>query len=562
MSVEISTCASPAADTPWHSINWVRCHRMVKKLQIRIVKATQESRCGKVKSLQRLLTRSFSGKAIAIKRVTENQGKRTPGVDNVTWSTPESKSQALLSLQHRGYKSQPLKRIYIPKANGKLRPLGIPVVKCRAMQALHLLALEPIAETTADKNSYGFRPERATADAIEQCFCALSRKYSAQWILEGDITGCFDNISHVWLLKNIPLDKTILRKWLKAGYIDQQTLFATKAGTPQGGIISPALSNMTLDGLEKILQQYFPRNTQVNFIRYADDFVITGRTKEILEHEVKPLVEKFLAERGLTLSVEKTKITHIEKGFDFLGQNVRKYNGKLLIKPSKKNIKAFLDKIRKMVKKNRTAKQQDLIKQLNPVIKGRSEYHKNVVSSKIFASVDREIWWILWRWATRRHPLKNKGWVKAKYFKQVCAHHRVFAMHTGKLAFDDKPELLTLHNATDSKIQRHIKIKADANPYDPQWEIYFENRLNLKMKNTFKGHWKLASIWGNQRGLCPICQQKITFESTWHTHHIQPRCEGGKDNISNLIMVHPNCHRQIHSQRLTVVKPASHIERL
>ena len=499
MNVVTTTCASPAAETPWHRIDWVRCHRTVKKLQIRIVKATQESRWGKVKSLQRLLTRSFSGKALAVKRVTENQGKKTPGVDHVTWSTPESKSQALLSLQHRGYKPQPLKRVYITKTNGKLRPLGIPVMKCRAMQALHLLALEPIAETTADQNSYGFRPERATADAIEQCFNALARKTSAQWSFKVDIVGCFDNISHDWLLENIPLDKTILRKWLKAGYIDKQTLFTTKAGTPQGGCISPVLSNLTLDGLERMLQKHFPRRALIHFIRYADDFVITGRSKEILEHEVKPLIEKFLAERGLMLSQEKTKITHIETGFDFLGQNVRKYNGKLLIKPSKENIKSFLDKVRKIIKGNKSAKQQDLIMLLNPVIKGWAEYHKHVVSSEIFHSVDKEIWWMLWQWANRRHPLKSKGWIKAKYFKQVRARQGVFAVQTGKLTSDEKPELLILRTAADSKIQRHIKIKAEANPYDPQWEIYFEKRWVSKMKNTLKGNWKLANIWGNQQ---------------------------------------------------------------
>jgi RNA-directed DNA polymerase len=325
-------------------------------LQLRIVKAWQEGRRRKVKILQRMLTRSLSGKALAVKRVTENQGKRTPGVDGTTWSTPELKSRAVLSLKQRGYKPRPLRRVYIPKSNGKMRPLGIPTMKDRAMQALYLLALEPIAECTADGNSYGFRLKRSTADAIEKCFTVLCRKTSAKWILEGDIKGCFDNINHDWLIAHIPTDKAILHKWLKAGFIEGRTWWLTKAGTPQGGIISPVLANMALDGLETELRRKFKQavkfqlSDMVNLVRYADDFIITGRSKEMLENEVKPLIAKFLCERGLELSPEKTSITHIDQGFDFLGFNVRKYNGKLLIMPSKKNVHVFLAKVRDQIK--------------------------------------------------------------------------------------------------------------------------------------------------------------------------------------------------------------------
>ena len=245
-------------------------------------------------------------------------------------------------------------------------------MKDRAMHAVHLLALEPISETKADRNSYGFRPERATQDAIEQCFRVLSMKASSQWILEGDIRGCFDNINHEWLIDNIPMDKKILRKWLKAGYIHKRILYPTEAGCPQGGIISAALANMTLDGLEAELKK-FRQQDKVHMVRYADDFIITGNSKELLENEVKPLVEKFLSARGLELSPEKTSITHIDKGFDFLGVNIRKYSGKLLIKPSKKNVKAFLDKVRKSIKDNKTAKQINLIRMLNPIIQGMGE---------------------------------------------------------------------------------------------------------------------------------------------------------------------------------------------
>ncbi len=227
------------------------------------------------------------------------------------------------------------------------------------MQALYLLALDPISETTADPNSYGFRKGRSTADAIEQCFTVLARKDRAEWILEGDIKGCFDNISHQWILQNVPLNKAILRKWLKAGYLDKNAFNRTEEGTPQGGIISPVLANLVLDKLETELNNLFPvrrkEQKQFNFVRYADDFVITGRTKELLENEAKPLVKNFLNERGLELSEEKTKITNIADGFDFLGQNVRKHNGKFLVKPSTKNIHSFIKKVRTIIRTNQSA---------------------------------------------------------------------------------------------------------------------------------------------------------------------------------------------------------------
>jgi len=238
-TANITVGAASYQDIAWHSINWDKAHKLVRRLQVRIAKAISEGRWNKAKALQRLLTHSFSGKAVAVKRVTENHGKKTPGVDGVIWNTPELKAKAVKSLKRKGYQPQPLRRVNIPKANGKLRPLGIPTMKDRAMQALHLLALQPIAETTADYNSYGFRPDRACRDAVEQCFKTLSRKNSAQWVLDADISGCFDQINHEWLLANIPMDKVILHKWLKSGFVEKGNWFPTKAGTPQGGIITP-----------------------------------------------------------------------------------------------------------------------------------------------------------------------------------------------------------------------------------------------------------------------------------------------------------------------------------
>src|SRR5712692_3030690 len=325
-------------------------------------------------------------------------------------------------------KGRPLRRPY-----GKKRPLGIPCMRCRAMQALYLLALDPVAETTADPNSYGFRPGRSTADAIEQCFNALGKHLSPQWILEGDIKGCFDAISHEWLLTHIPMEKAILKKWLKAGFMEKHVLYPTEAGTPQGGICSPVLANMTLDGLERALREAIRPTTRkgnkakVHLIRYADDFLISGSSKEVLEQEVKPVVEQFMRERGLELSQEKTVITHIENGFDFLGQHVRKYKGKLLIKPSKESVQELSEKVRKIVKDNKQTPAGKLIAQLNPIIRGWALYHRHVASKDTFSKVDHAIFELLWQWAKRRHPKKGSRWVKDKYFHVIGKRKWVFS---------------------------------------------------------------------------------------------------------------------------------------
>lgn len=541
----------------WRAIDWRQVERSVRRLQARIVKATQDGRWGKVQALQRLLTHSYSGKALAVRRVTENDGKRTPGVDKVIWNTPEEKATAIQTLRQHGYQPQPLRRVWIPKSNGQQRPLGIPTMRDRAMQALYLFALAPVAETTADPNSYGFRPARSTADAMVQCHNVLAGPMRPQWILEGDIKACFDRISHEWLLRHIPMDKTILHKWLKAGYMDRSVLHPTTDGTPQGGIISPVLANMTLDGLERHLRATYPldgkgsrqgRTKHVNVVRYADDFIITGRTKELLEDEVKPLVTAFLAERGLELSPTKTTITHVTDGFDFLGQTVRKFSGITLVSPAKAKVKTFLRSIRTLIKTHPQARAGDLIWLLNPILRGWANFHRHANSKETFNAIDAALHHALWRWARRRHHTKSCRWIRQKYFQEFQGNQWTF---TGER--NEKP--IHLFRLAKLPIRPHRKIKGDANPFDPAWEEYFEERISREMYETLEGRRQVWRLWEEQAGRCPVCDQRITKKTRWHVHHIIWRSRGGPDTHENRVLLHPACHRQVHSQKRSVVKP-------
>lgn len=479
--------ASPAETRAWTNIKWSKAKVNVFRLQMRIAKAIRVGRWGKAKALQRLLVNSYSAKILAVKKVTQNSGGKTPGVDGIIWKTAKEKLQSALALKRRGYHPLPLRRVAIPKQDpGKFRYLHIPTMFDRAQQALHLQGLEPIAEMLADRNAYGFRPKRSAADAIEQCFINLAKKTSVQWILNGDIKSCFDTIDHKWLIDNIPMDREILNKWLNAGYIEKENYYQTARGTAQGSVISPTLLTITMSGLEQAIKSVVLKKDRVNVVTYADDFIVTGLSKEILENKVKPAIEKFLKGRGLELSQEKTTITHIEKdGFDFLGFNLRKYKNKLIIKPQKERLRKFLTGIRELIKTSHSDKTETLISKLNSKIIGWTNYYRYVVAKQTFGYVDNEIFLALMKWIKRRHPHKNALWRNKKYF---CNNkQRQWIFYAKYKDIQGKEKAIQLEKAMNVRIRRHIKIRAEATPYDPKFKAYFEHRKYCRTRRSTEG---------------------------------------------------------------------------
>lgn len=469
----------------WSTVDWQRVHKEVWRLQMRIAKAVREGRWGKVRSLQRLLTRSRAAKLWAVRRVTRNRGKRTPGVDGVLWRGSREKEAAVEALKRRGYRAQPLRRVYIPKKNQKLRPLSIPTMKDRAMQALYLLALNPIAETLADPNSYGFRLRRCVADAWGQCYIVLAKRHSPHWVFEADIESCFDQISHEWLLANIPMDREVLRQWLEAGYLEDSTRHQTLAGTPQGGVISPVIANLALDGLERAVREAAPRSKRktrpkVHLVRFADDFIATAASRKLLVRRVIPAVKEFLAERGLRLSAEKSRITHISEGFDFLGAHIKKYGQKLLMQPAKQSYVGFVRGLRAFLESHRGMPVWKVVREMNRRIRGWANFYRCLVSTRVFRKLDSDLFRSLWRWVAKRHPTKRRRWLKSKYFPPIGPRNWAFSAKAPspnpQRTLFPQQDREVLWSAGSVPIRRHVKLRADANPFDPSYDLYLRRR--------------------------------------------------------------------------------------
>ncbi len=482
----------------WNNIQWDRVKLHVRRLQERIFRATRDKDLARVKNLQKLLVRSHSARLLAVKRVTqENKGKYTPGIDGLIYTTSNKRAELVKEVQLTNifdYRCKPLRRVYIPKSSGEKRPLGIPTVKDRVMQMLVKLALEPEWEAKFEPHSQGFRPGRRCMDAIWQIWNsirAVGNRRKSEWILDADISGCFDNIDHEALLKRIPVFRKTIRGWLKSGLIEFGNYYQTKTGTPQGGIISPLLANIALDGMERLFgaenskgnyvvpSSRLHENKGINLIRYADDFVVVAPTKDRLISHVLPLLRSFLRKRGMVLNDAKTEIVHRDEGFDFLGFNIRQHHGKgrtkCLARPSKKAIKRHLEHIKMMISMNKQMNADELVSKLNPIIRGWANYYCYSTAKKIFNYIDYRIWLMLWGWCLRRHPRKGKQWIRHRYFMNIGKRMWIFG---------EKKENVLLFSRSLRAGVRYTPVKGYNSPFDPSQHDYWQRRYGKSWRKT------------------------------------------------------------------------------
>ncbi|MBW4450857.1 MAG: HNH endonuclease [Spirirestis rafaelensis WJT71-NPBG6] len=397
---------------------------------------------------------------------------------------------------------------------------------------------------------------RSCQDAIQHTWTRLNEQGNDRWVLDADIKGAFDSISHEYVLKAIGLvpGREIIKQWLKAGYVEAEMLHETESGTPQGGVISPLLANIALNGIDQLLTKYkkrqgknkSPRAPKYGFVRYADDFIITAETKEDIEAIIPEVVE-FLSLRGLEINPDKTNIVHVEQGFNFLGFNVRHFQGSCLTQPQKEKVLTFLRGIRIWLKQNKNTRPEAVINHLNPIIRGWGNYYKHGVSSKVFSYLDHQIFQAVWKWALSRHPNKGKKWVAKKYF--ITVNGRKWNFHATVLGKDEKKKSLILTKVTDIPITRHVKVKGTASPDDPTLAEYWSKRQSNYGKMYFAKGTKLHKVASSQGWKCPVCGEHLFNGEELHTHHVVRVTDGGTDKEENLVHLHKACHKHIHTSK-------------
>jgi len=535
----------------WQTLPWKKFQRNVYRLQRRIYQATQRGDWKRVHALQRLLLRSWSARCLAVRQVTQdNRGKRTPGVDGVKVLRPTPRLRLARDLRDwRSWTAPPIRRIYIPKPNApdERRGLGIPTIHDRAHQALVTLALEPEWEAQFEPNVYGFRPGRSTHDAIEAVFNHIRLK--PKYVLDADIEKCFDKISHAALLQKLrtfPALERLIWDWLQASILDEGQTLHPEAGTPQGGIISPLLMNVALHGLEQAIRAASPRRAPAVIIRYADDLVILHEDLNRLHH-LQQVAEDWLAQMGLRLKASKTHITHTLQsyegrvGFDFLGFNIRQYevgqyhtrthgrrNYKTLIKPSQTAIERHVAKLRALIEQYQGAPQAALIAVLNPIIRGWTNYYRACVAKRVFSKLDHLTYWLLEKWAHKRHPRKVRAWCYLRYWPRQD-EGRVFSDGSVKLA---------KHDATP--IIRHVKVKEEKSMFDGDW-VYWGMRLRRAPHLTARE----AQLLQQQAGRCEFCGLPFQGSDRYEVHHRDGNHQ--HNELANLVLLHVHCHDQLHA---------------
>lgn len=539
--------------TKWNSVEWQRTNKIVRNLRRRIFRATREGNWKKVRGLQRLLMKIYSNILLAVRKVTQtNQGKRTAGVDKILVKTPESRSIFTDALaKFIPWKPLPTRRVYIPKKNGKKRPVGIPTIIDRCLQAIVKNALEPCWEAQFEGSSYGFRPGRSTHDAREKIYNICRPNKKKKWVLDADIKGCFDNINHEFLMQtigNFPARK-LIAQWLKAGVMEEGRHIDTISGTPQGGIVSPLLANIALHGMEDAIGVKYNANGELigkrSIVRYADDFLVFCESEEDTIR-CQEILREWLSIRGLQLSEEKTRIVHISKGFNFLGFNIRQYpkvntktGWKLLIKPSQESVQKLKDKLRTEWLSLKGHEMTAIIKRLNPIIRGWANYHRIGVASEIFRELDHWMVKRALRYAKQTHPKKSWKWRSERYFGSFNLDKPGY-----KWVIGDKRTGIYLLLFGWFDISRHVMVKGKNSLDDPNLGEYWKEREKKKVKNLkSKSLQKLAQL---QNHICSVCGESLYNGEELHKHHKIPRSQGGTDTYKNLELIHLYCHQQIH----------------